>query len=127
MIQEKHSAEWWENQANQFKLELDQLQPKLNVAEAKIKELEAILSLVTNEKKTAETESKRLAGELSICQGNLEQVDEARQAAVAQLVQKDTEVTMLRASNERKTAGLQLCLKGVTDQLANIQSAIGNE
>ncbi len=142
MADELKDAAWWENQAMQFKRELDELNPKLNVAEARVRELEATIALVerqrNDEQASHEATEAGLRTALSaadaatvnatqICERLKERVEsEAASAkeAYAGWQKSAAEVERLRAACEKKTAGLQACLTGVAAQLKTIQDAI---
>lgn len=139
---ETKDAAWWENQAAQFKRELDELNPKLNVAEARIRELEATLALVERQRKDEQAAHESTEATLrayiaeveaanvtvsKICERLKEQaeVNAAEVGIVHERWQASAaEAARLKAACEKKTAGLQACLAGVAAQLKTIQDAI---
>lgn len=145
MADETKDKAWWENQAMQFKRELDELNPKLNVAEARIRELEATLELTRREaRETAaeavaginacEAERQRAADSLSVANEEIEKYKIAVHAATDALHQRvdeaaalNAEINRLKSLCDKKNAGLQSCLAGVAKQLKTIQDAIGTE
>ena len=142
MADETKNAAWWENQAMQFKRELDDLNPKLNVAEARIRELDASLALEKRERAhehsthlACENELKSAISDAETARDNAyaegQRLKNQLEAALADGVQArsgwqaaQAEVERLKAANEKKTAGLNACLAGVAAQLKTIQDAI---
>lgn len=145
MDEETKNAAWWEMQARQFQRELDELNPKLNVAEARIRELEATLELARRDAAALATEA---AAGINACEAERQRAEASLVAAVAEIenfkialnaateslharvneaVALKSEIDRLKSLCEKKDAGLQSCLAGVAEQLKTIQGAIGTE
>ena len=142
MSDEKKSAEWHEKQAAQFKQELDQLNPRLNVAQSRIKELEAIAALFSKEKadlrKVCETTDRVYAetrgnyeqkiAELHQQIEHLERVLAAEKEARG-LIENELELcrkekATLQASNSKLLAGLNLSLDALSKSVKAVTEAI---
>ena len=82
MSEETKDAARWEKQAKQFQRELDELNPKLNVAEARIRELEATLELARRDAAALATEA---AAGINACQAERQRAEDSLVAAVAEI------------------------------------------
>lgn len=153
MSDTEHPIEWWQNQVAQFQAELDQLNPKLNVAESRITSLEAMNKLLTREKADAEAAAAKAVSDAQAASdsqlaahaaetANAESLATQQAATIeqmnAQLVNQQgvhalqgetlrrlqTENDSLRAAIQQKNDALAPCMRNVADQLAALQAAV---
>ena len=142
MVENETTVVDWERQAIQFKAELDALNPRLNVAEARIRELETTAALLTKQKDdaivTGLTVSNEYAAFVKTADERISRQSEAIEStkiefcnqveAVASLSRSlneaTAEVNRLKVAIDQKNASLSACIKGVADQLATLQAAV---
>lgn len=123
----EHDAAWWEKQAGQYKAELDQLNPQLNVANARVCELEAKLSAVETLKSLALEQAAAVKDNFNACVADLQTAVRARDETAEALTTANAELKRLREAIAKKNAALAPCLAGVANQLSLIKTAIEAE
>lgn len=120
---DERTVEWWEGQVANYKRELDELNPQLDAARARVKQLEADA-----------IESSRLSEELDQWRRAYKYEVGAKQS----LAQQNTEliegnanlredIQALKAGNQRKLDHLQRCLKAASDFVAVLNEGIAGE
>jgi len=127
-------TEWYERQIAQLKTELDALNPRLNREEARSLELAEL----ANANSLLGRESERLVQSLvemtrsrdravAAAESTKQSLDECQHECVrlsTELAAAQRQSAKLHAICTKKDEGLQVCLKGVSSQLALIQQAL---
>lgn len=132
----------WERQAEQFRQELDQLNPKLNVAEAMISDLTGQLQKITAEKEeaeakatqaletaklnlgTAEAEAKRHVETINGLNVKLEESRAAARDTKQQLEDSQNENQRLAGIVKQQCDCLRACLRGAENHVTGLKKAI---
>ena len=96
----ERTIEWWEKQAGQYKAELDALNPRLNVAEARIKELEATAALLERDKSDFAAVAADTENRLVRCEAASADYAQLAGERLDLLTKANAELVKLRAGSE---------------------------
>jgi chromosome segregation ATPase len=114
----------WKQQAEQFRAELDRVNPQLDAANSRVRELEARLALAEKERSEAVATVERQMETVSKLDKSNTQASQAAADHAGRAKEFAAEVSRLRGVLSMKSAALSECLRGVSDQLKRIQAAI---